>query len=352
MSSQLLAIEDISEASAPAIYVKGGLQRFIDAVQSEIGTEVPDTTTRKGRERIASLAAKVSKSKVAIEKPGRDYLKRLKEMPKIVEEELREFVRTMDALRDEVRSPLTEWERAEAARVAEHERRISELRCVDVEGRNAAEIASAISLIEEYEVDESWEEFEAEAHRVKAASLAALREALTKRQQYEAEQAELERLRAEAAQREQKEREERIAREAAEQAKREAEQRAQAEREAAVRREAEAKAAAERRELELKLAAERAERERVEAQQRAEQAERDAEAKAQAAAAAERQRQADEQARLEAEAKAREADKAHKAAINRAALEAFVAGGMTEECAKQAVTLIAKRQIPNIQITY
>lgn len=352
MSSQLLAIEDISEASAPAIYVKGGLQRFIDAVQSEIGTEVPDTTTRKGRERIASLAAKVSKSKVAIEKPGRDYLKRLKEMPKIVEEELREFVRTMDALRDEVRSPLTEWERAEAARVAEHERRISELRCVDVEGRNAAEIASAISLIEEYEVDESWEEFEAEAHRVKAASLAALREALTKRQQYEAEQAELERLRAEAAQREQKEREERIAREAAEQAQREAEQRAQAEREAAVRRESEAKAAAERRELELKLAAERAERERVEARQRAEQAERDAEAKAQAAAAAERQRQADEQARIEAEAKAREADKAHKAAINRAAMEAFVAGGITEECAKQAVTLIAKRQIPNIQITY
>lgn len=352
MSSQLLAIEDISEASAPAIYVKGGLQRFIDAVQSEIGTEVPDTTTRKGRERIASLAAKVSKSKVAIEKPGRDYLKRLKEMPKIVEEELREFVRTMDALRDEVRSPLTEWERAEAARVAEHERRISELRCVDVEGRNAAEIASAISLIEEYEVDESWEEFEAEAHRVKAASLAALREALTKRQQYEAEQAELERLRVEAAQREQKEREERIAREAAEQAQREAEQRAQAEREAAVRREAEARAAAERRELELKLAAERAERERVEAQQRAEQAERDAEARAERAAAAERQRQADEQARQEAEARAREADIAHKTAVLTSIKEAFMSAGVTEEQAKAIINMIRKGEVPSVSITY
>lgn len=352
MSSQLLAIEDISEASAPAIYVKGGLQRFIDAVQSEIGTEVPDTTTRKGRERIASLAAKVSKSKVAIEKPGRDYLKRLKEMPKIVEEELREFVRTMDALRDEVRSPLTEWERAEAARVVEHERRISELRCVDVEGRNAAEIASAISLIEEYEVDESWEEFEAEAHRVKATSLATLREAMTKRQAYEAEQAELERLRAEAAQREQKEREERIAREAAEQAQREAEQRAQAEREAAVRREAEARAAAERRELELKLAAERAERERVEAQQRAEQAERDAEARAERAAAAERQRQADEQARQEAEARAREADIAHKTAVLTSIKEAFMSAGVTEEQAKAIINMIRKGEVPSVSITY
>lgn len=352
MSSQLLAIEDISEASAPAIYVKGGLQRFIDAVQSEIGTEVPDTTTRKGRERIASLAAKVSKSKVAIEKPGRDYLKRLKEMPKIVEEELREFVRTMDALRDEVRSPLTEWERAEAARVVEHERRISELRCVDVEGRSATEIASAISLIEEYEIDGSWEEFEAEAHRVKAASLATLREALTKRQQYEAEQAELERLRAEAAQREQKEREERIAREAAERAQREAEQRAQAEREAAVRREAEAKAAAERRELELKLQAEQAEREKLEAQQRAEQAERDAAERAERAAAAERQRQADEQARIEREAKAREADKAHKAKVMGEAKEALMSMNLTEELAKAIVLKIARREIPNVTINF
>ena len=66
----------------------------------------------------------------------------------------------------------------------------------------------------------------------------------------------------------------------------------------------------------------------------------------------ERQRQIDEQARIEREAKAREADKAHKAAINRAALDAFVSGGMTEECAKLAVTLIAKKAIPAVSITY
>ncbi|WP_343075403.1 hypothetical protein [Pseudomonas sp. AF32] len=49
---------------------------------------------------------------------------------------------------------------------------------------------------------------------------------------------------------------------------------------------------------------------------------------------------------------AREADKAHKTKINRAALEAFIAGGMTEECAKQAITLIAQRKIPAISIQY
>ncbi|GAH97032.1 unnamed protein product, partial [marine sediment metagenome] len=49
---------------------------------------------------------------------------------------------------------------------------------------------------------------------------------------------------------------------------------------------------------------------------------------------------------------AREADKAHRASINRAALEAFMAEGMPEACAKQAVTLIAQRKIPNIAISY
>ena len=49
---------------------------------------------------------------------------------------------------------------------------------------------------------------------------------------------------------------------------------------------------------------------------------------------------------------AREADLEHKKQINRAALEAFIAGGMTEECAKQAITLIAQRKIPAISISY
>ncbi|HBN9495201.1 TPA: hypothetical protein L3876_006609 [Pseudomonas aeruginosa] len=353
MSSQILAIEDINETNAPAIYVKGGLQQFIDAVQAEIGAEVPDTTTRKGRERIASLAAKISKSKVAIEKPGRDYLKRLKEMPKVVEEELREFVRAMNAIRDEVRAPLNAWEQAEADRVAKHQAGVDQinlrLECRDLDSN---ELKANIAWLEGLAISEAWEEFETEAARTKDKALAALREALVAREKYEAEQAELERLRAEAAAREQKEREERIAREAAEQARRQEEAKAQAERDAAVRREAEAQAAAERRELELKLAAERAEREAIEAKQRAEQAERDAQRRAEEAAAAERKRQADEQARIEREAAAREADKAHKKSINNEALAALIAGGMPEECAKQAITLIAQRKVPHITINY
>lgn len=200
---KLIAIEEISEANAPAIYVAGGLQQFIDLVKGEVEGEVPDLTTRKGRERIASLAAKVSKSKTAVEKPGRDYLRRLKEMPKVVEAELREFVTKMDALRDETRRPLTEWEQAEAGRVARHEQGIAAIKAEGAElGMLTAEdLLTRIGRVEGVALDDAWEEFTAEAGQVKDQVLAVLREALVTRQKYDAEQAELARLRREAEER-------------------------------------------------------------------------------------------------------------------------------------------------------
>lgn len=259
----------------------------------------------------------------------------------------------LDGWQAEVRRPLTEWEEAEEARKARHQAGIDQinlrLECRDLD---SAELKSNIAWLEGMAIGESWEEYEVEASRAKDKALAALRDALVVREKYEAEQAELERLRAEAAAREQKERDERIAREAAEAERLAAERRAQEECDAAARREAEAKAAAERRELELKLAAERAEREALEAKQRAEQAERDAQARAEAAAAAERQRQADEQARIEAEALAREKDRAHKSAVMKAAKEAIMTAGVTEEQAKSIVKLIASGSVPRVSISY
>ena len=350
-----LAVVPPKETALQVFQVANGLDPYLQQIRAEIDSFVPDVTTKKGRDAIASIAHKVARSKTALDNVGKELVAELKEIPKKVDAERKRMRDTLDAWKDEVRAPLNEWEAAEAARVEFHNsmiRHIEDCGLGLIGGQPQPFALLFRELEEKIIVDEKFEEFEAEAHRVKAAALAKLKVSFDEHQKREAEQAELERLRAEAAQREQKEREERIAREAADRARLEADQRAQAERNAAAKREADAKAASEQRELQLKLEAEQSARRELEAQQRAEQAERDAEAKAQAAAAAERQRQADEQARIEREAKAREADIAHKGAINRAALEAFIAGGMPEACAKQAVTLIAKRQIPNVQINY
>ncbi|MCE0965637.1 hypothetical protein [Pseudomonas sp. NMI4491_12] len=369
---QLITIEQISEENAPAIYVAGGLKQFIDLVKGEIEGEVPDLTTRKGRERIASLAAKVSKSKTAVEKPGRDYLRRLKEMPKVVEAELRDFVTKMDALRDETRRPLTEWEAAEDARIDRHNDAINRMKDLAAElgTLDAEQLKARLSELSAFQLGEAWEEFEAEAARTKEASLNAVQAALVARQKYDAEQAELARLRREAEERAEQDRI-RAAQEAAVEAERQrVAQEQQASREAAARREQELldQAAAQEREaenqrLQLKLQAEQAERARIQAEadriaaeQRMEQERQDA---------ARRQEEAAEQARLEErrradaaaaeilrQQEARERDQAHKAKVMGEAKTALMSLNITEELARAIVLKIARREVPNITINF
>ena len=331
-----------------------GLEPYLQQIRAHLDTFEADVSTKKGRDAIASTAYKVAKGKTALDNLGKALVDEMKREPAMVDAERKRMRDLMDQWKEEIRKPLTDWEEAEEARQALHKAGIEwfQLRAKEHHDLDLQELRSSLTEVEGKVVDAAWEEFEAEAHRAKAKAVEALAAAVAAREKHEAEQAELAKLRAEAAAREQKDREERIAREAAERSQREAEAKAQAEREAAIKREAEAAAAAERRELELKLQAERAEREKAEAQQREAQARAGSERKA-AEAVAEEQRRVAAQAAADAkEAERRERDKAHKTAVNRAALEAFVTGGMTEECAKLAVTLIAKKAIPAVSITY
>lgn len=98
--------------------------------------------------------------------------------------------------------------------------------------------------------------------------------------------------------------------------------------------EANAAFAAEQAEIKLKLLAEQAEADKK------------------LAIAEEIQRQeAETQAEADALAK-REANKAHKGRINKKAMECFIKGGLSEDCAKQAVKLLANGVIDGVQINY
>ncbi|POA88013.1 hypothetical protein [Pseudomonas protegens] len=366
MSAQTELAAVPPQETALAVYsAPNGLEPWLQQIRAEIDGFTPDISTRKGRDAIASMAYKVARSKTALDEVGKKLVADLKEVPKKIDAERKRVRDTLEAWQEEVRRPLNEWQAAEDARVDRHNDGIESIKALAKfeEPPTASHIAQVIADLELLAIDDSWEEFLPEAAQAKDQTLIALRGLLVKRQKEEAEQAELIRLRAEAEAREQKEREEHIAREAAERARLETEQKAQAEREAVLRREQEAKAAAEHRELQLKLQAEQAERaraqaeaDRVAAEQRAEQERKDA---------ARRAEEAVEQARLEERHRAdaaaaetvrqqevRERNEAHRRSINRAALDAFIAEGMPEECAKQAITLIAQRKIPNISISY
>lgn len=305
-----LTVIEIAPDMAPAIFVENGLDAFLEKIRAEVN-EVPDLSTAKGRARIASLSAQVSRSKTAVEKPGRDYLKRLKEQPKVVEAELRRFTNECDNLRDEVRRPLTEWE-ADQQRLKDEE-----------EARIAAE-----KLATQIESD----------HEI----------ALLLNEKFDREREE-HRLMAEKAQRE---RDERLQREAAEQAKRDAEEKHRAELEASARREADAKAAVERAEREALAAQERTAKLAQEAREQAEREKQEAIAaerlKAQQAEAA---RLAEEK-RIADEATARAADIEHRRTINRKAIADLIDSGLTQDMAEKTLKAIVNGKVSAVSIAY
>ncbi|MFW1829143.1 hypothetical protein ACG9X3_19515, partial [Acinetobacter sp. ULE_I092] len=104
-----------------------GIQAIVDQIKAQVSSIVPDVTTAKGRKEIASLAYKVAQSKSAIDAEG----KKLKEQYTVVTNQIdadRKFARDeLDAERDRIRQPLTDWENAEKDRVAKHENAIKEI---------------------------------------------------------------------------------------------------------------------------------------------------------------------------------------------------------------------------------
>ena len=307
-----LAVLEIKPEQAPALYVENGLDSYYAQIERQVLGEVPDLTTAKGRARVASLAAQVSRSKTAIEKPGREYLKRLKEQPKIVEAELRNWNNRCDALRDKVRDPLTQWE-AEQERLKQEE-----------EAKLAAE-----ALAKQIESD----------HEI----------ALLMNDKIDRDRAESARI----SEQQRIEHEQRIAREAEERAKREAEEKAQREREESARREAELKAKAEQAERDRIAEKERAERQAKEAKERAERDKQEAiEAERRKAQEAEQRRLAEEQ-RIKDELAQRTADENHRKRIGTEAVTALInVVGLTREQAISTFKAIKDGAVPHTKINY
>lgn len=319
--SELTVIE-IKPDQAPALYVTNGLDAYLERIRAEVN-EVPDLSTKKGRDRVASLAASVSRSKTAIEKPGREYLKRLKEAVRPAEAEIKRFVDACDALRDETRRPLTEWE-AEQERIAAEKAAEEERLRIEAEEKAAAE-----ALEKQRELD----------HEMALL----MNDAFDRESKAKAEEAERLRIA----------HEEELTRQAAEKAKREAEEKAAAELAAAKKREEDAIAARAQAELLAKQAHERAEREKQEAiaaeqrkaQEEAARIKREAEQK-EAARLAEEKRIADEKAKREANVK-------HRKAIGTDIVNALTANtSISREQAIEVLTAMMNGLIPHSNINY
>ncbi|VFS57454.1 Uncharacterised protein [Raoultella planticola] len=131
--SEITDLVVIEKSNAMAIFTSNDqLDPLIEAIEKEARSLVPDVTTKKGRDAIASMAHKVARSKTYIDNAGKDLVAELKALPKQIDESRRVARERLDALKDEVRRPLTEWE-AEQARIAEEKAAEEERRRIEAE---------------------------------------------------------------------------------------------------------------------------------------------------------------------------------------------------------------------------
>ncbi|WP_340611108.1 cell envelope biogenesis protein TolA [Xenorhabdus bharatensis] len=295
MTNELVVID---QATALDLFTAPDkVQQLIERIKQKSNEEriglSTDVSVAKNRKALASLAYKVTQTKTYIDKSGKEVVDELKALPKKVDAARKLFRDELDALSDEIRQPVTEWEEAEKSRI------------------EAEELAKRIAL--DYE------------------------DALQMNELYDLRKAEEERKR--------KEHEEELKRQAAEQARIEAEQKAQREIE-------EARQATERAEREKQEAIEQALREAKEAQERAEREKQAAvEAERRKLEEEEKTRLAEIERQKQEELN-RQADKSHRAAINNQAIQDLITAGIPEEHAKACVIAIAQGSVKNIKITY
>lgn len=355
--------------------------QFYDKVKGETDAHVADVSTPAGRAALKSLAFRVTKTHTTLKAASLELTEGWRSQVAAVNAARGPMIERLTALAAEVRKPLTDWEDAEAARVAANAATLAEMRAaaaVSPEDTSATVTTRGREIYARTFEAPQWLPSEAdEAETVKDATVAALVAARNRLAKDEADAAELEILRKEKAERDERDRieaekreeEARVAREAEEARQREAdrveaervrvenerlaeERRAEDERQR-VARASEQAAQAERDRLQAEHdEAMRVEREAREKVEREAQEERDRIAEERLVAEAERQRIANEQAAQAAEDARLAKNRAHVGAIMRAAKEAIMTTGVSEEHAKAIVVAIKAGLVPAVSISF
>lgn len=325
---------------------------WYDKLKANAPTNV-DISTKSGRDTLRSYAADIRSDKAGIDKARLRLTEQWREMTNQANAAGKIIKERLEALAIEVRKPLTEWEEAEEARIAECDATIARIvaaatvtledgaESVRARGKEIWEIALPENVFRD--------KLEA-ASAAKAATVSTLRTALARLEKEEADRAELERLRAENEARQAKEAAERHEREAAERAAEEARQEEL--------RKAAALEAQALRIRDAEIAAAQAARDEADRLAREAQEARDAEHAAQLAA---EKKRADElaeaeaarvakEAEMAAEKAKREEDQAHKTKIYGAAKAAIMSCGVDEPVAKAIVLAIVAGTVPHVRL--
>lgn len=295
----------------------GGLDSMLAAIRAKADAEAAqaDPTTAAGRKALASVAYRVAQSKTFLDAAGKSLVDEAKKRTAAIDAERKRARDYLDELKATIRAPVDKWEH-------EHDRARAVI--ADVAAMRTSPVlmvASVAELRRQSEALTDSPDIPADTMHAYATVLAETRAALATMiaaaEQREAQAAELQRLRDEAAKAERAAADEALRREGEERARRDAamaiaDQAARAERMAqeAVRKERERAEAAARQTAEVQRLAEEADRKRA-------------------------------------------ADQTHRAVVDGKAAAAIAAAvGLGADMSRDVVTAIARGAIPGVRMVY
>lgn len=329
--SELIVLEKVNTED---LFTEKGKDWILEEIKGKIKDFVPDISTPKGRKEIASLARRIATSKTTIDKLRLDTVSEWKEKAKKIDQGGKLIRDALDALKAEVRKPLTDFEEAEKNRISDHESRISEI--VAMRNETIKNIQQGETFLKDLSglISHDFQEFKSRAERECLETKTYINDNIIRLQEIERQKAELAELKAKKEEQERIDRERRIAEEAELKARLEDENKARLEREALIAEQqavSQAKIETERKAREKAERELQVERKRIEAEKLAEQKKIEAQ---------------------KAEISRREADKEHRQKINNYIADMFVSHGITREQASSIIKEIVLNKINNISINY
>ena len=229
--TDIALVEQIKSANAVQVFSEGGLDPFIKKIKEQVSSEVFDVTTKKGRERIGSVARQIGSAKQRLKERGAELTEDWRNKTTLVNAEIKRMEEEFDKLRDDVLAPREAYEQIEKDRVAAHEKALRDMEFfqewVSIDFP-PAQIQTAIDQSATLYSGRDWQEFKERAEYWQMKNEKDLRDALARRMKKDADDAEAARLKAEEDERIRQAEEKRIADEASAKATKEAEEKAAA----------------------------------------------------------------------------------------------------------------------------
>lgn len=164
LSTELVTLEQLK---AVEVFTDNGLEPFLVKVEERVRAVSRDISTEAGRKAINKFAREIASVKTKVDAMGKALTEGWKTQAKAVDKEKGRAWDRLQALQDEFRKPLTDWEKAEADRVKAHEDAL-----VEIEGLTTfpfgvtltpEALEKRIERLHEVGKSRSWEEFAARA---------------------------------------------------------------------------------------------------------------------------------------------------------------------------------------------